>query len=98
MAEAVGAVASVLQLIKYTLKTLSLVSRLKDVPTTVHGLTTQAKQLEDVVTIIQRCASLDLNRNPLQAILRDCESDLASFERCLQVLGQDLDGKAIEKG
>ena len=97
MAEIVGAVASVLTLLDHTVKTLSLISKLRDVPTVVRGLTMQAKQLEEVIRTIQSSGALDPIRDPLQAILQDSMMDLSTFHKRLQILARNLDGKTIRR-
>lgn len=97
MAEIVGAVASTLTLLDSTVKTLNLISDFQNVPSTVRALTTQARQLEEVLKSIQSNDSLDPNSEPLQSTLQDCKTDLSTFHGRLRALAQHLNGKKIPR-
>jgi len=97
MAEAVGTIPSVLTLLNYTVKTLNLVSKLRDVSPAVRSLVVQTEQLERVIKAIQSNDALDPNGDPLNAILQSCTGDLSTFQTRFQKLARGIDGGAIRK-
>ena len=97
MADVVGAVASALTLLDSTVRVLNFISKLKGVPIAVQGLTTQAKQLEEVLKDIQSKHALIPNHEFLQRIVQNCMLDLSTFDKQLQSLARSLHGKTIPK-
>lgn len=97
MAETVGVVASVLTLLGCTVRTLSLISRLKDAPTSIRSLAMHVKQLEEVIQTIQGSGNLGPNPDPVRSVLQDCEADIAIFQKRLEALIRNLDGKKIRR-
>ena len=97
MAEAVGTVASVLTLLDFTVNTLRLLSKFRDAPSVVRDLAFQTKQLQQVIGTIEINDALDVNRDPLQAILRTCLSDLLDFQEHLRRLSSAFDDAVIGK-
>ena len=96
MAEAVGVVASALTLLDSTIKILSLITKLKDVPTVLRTLTEQTEQLEDVIQTIQRSAALNPNFDTLASIIQSCTRDLSTFQTRLRSLAQGLEAGTIK--
>ena len=103
MAEALGAVASILTVLDATIETIRLVSKLKHVPTVIYDVISQAQQLQEVIKGIQNNPALNQilvhqNHDPLKRILQDCEREVSSFEQRLQPLIRKASDGRLKKG
>lgn len=98
MAEPIGLLVSAITLLNSTIGVFNFFSRFKDVPRAVRGFQIQAKQLEEILKVVQTNDALNSIQDPsLQNMLQNLTIDLQKLDEWLQLLARKLDGKKITK-
>ncbi|KAL9109627.1 MAG: hypothetical protein Q9187_008144, partial [Circinaria calcarea] len=97
MAEVIGALAAVLQLLDYSIKGLGIISKWKGTPKAIHDLAVQVQQLRGVMDALQTNPAIDTGAHPIKDVLGDCLKDLQELQATFQRLDSNLGDGTIDR-
>lgn len=97
MAEVIGALAAVLQILDFSIKSLGIISKWKGTPKAIHDLADQAEQLRGVMNALQANPAIDTAAHPIKDVLDDCLKDLQELQATFQLLDSNLGDGTIDR-